>query len=99
MPPAASVLRSQLISVQVFVYSDVQLRSDFLGQGIQTIKTAPIIVFITPMATMACICTNLSGSCPQLVMNKKAYKFFSSFITMKFITVQKSHMTLVGQFT
>lgn len=38
MPPAASVLRSQLISVQVFVYSDVQLRSDFLEQGIQTLS-------------------------------------------------------------
>lgn len=55
--------------------------------------------FITPITTVACICTNLAGSCPQLVMNKKAYKFLSCFITMKFITVQKSHTTLLGQFT
>lgn len=83
------------------VYSDVQLRNNlsFKIRNWDIIRKAPVTVFITSIATVACICTNLSGSGPQLVMNEKAYKFFSSFITMKFITVQKSHTTLVGQFT
>lgn len=37
-----------------------------------------------------------SGSCPQLVMNKKTI-FFFCFITMKFNSTE-SHMSLVGHF-